>query len=46
MTADDNADATGEAFCISAYDSGYWAHTVGPGGTVIQDGKVAADPCP
>jgi prepilin-type N-terminal cleavage/methylation domain-containing protein len=46
VTADDNADASGNAYCISAYDNGYWAHTVGPGGTVISDGQAAADPCP
>ncbi len=46
VTADDNGDATGQTYCISAYDSGYWAHVKGPGGTVRQDGKVAADPCP
>jgi type IV pilus assembly protein PilA len=33
VTADDNAVANGQAYCISAYDNGYWAHTVGPGGT-------------
>ncbi len=46
VTADDNAVASGQQYCISAYDNGYWAHTVGPGGTVISDGQVAADPCP
>ena len=46
VTADANNDATGQTFCISAKDNGYWAHVVGPGGTVQQDGKVAADPCP
>ena len=46
VTADNNGDATGQTFCISAKDNGYWAHVVGPGGTVQQDGKVAADPCP
>ena len=35
-----------QKFCISAVDAGYWAHMNGPGGTVVQDGKVAADPCP
>jgi prepilin-type N-terminal cleavage/methylation domain-containing protein len=46
VTADNNGDATGQTFCISAKDNGYWSHVVGPGGTVQQDGKVAADPCP
>ena len=46
VTADNNGDATGQTFCISAKDNGYWAHVVGPGGTVQQDGKVAANPCP
>jgi prepilin-type N-terminal cleavage/methylation domain-containing protein len=46
VTADNNADTSGNAYCISAYDNGYWAHTVGPGGTVISDGQVATDPCP
>jgi prepilin-type N-terminal cleavage/methylation domain-containing protein len=46
VTADDNGVASGQVYCISAYDNGYWAHTVGPGGTVINDGQVAANPCP
>ena len=46
VTADANNDATGQTFCISAKDNGYWAHVVGPGGTVKEDGQVAADPCP
>jgi type IV pilus assembly protein PilA len=46
VTADNNGDATGNTYCISAYDNGYWAHTVGPGGTVLNDGQVATDPCP
>jgi hypothetical protein len=45
VTADNNADASGNTYCISAYDNGYWAHTVGPGGTVISDG-TAGDQCP
>jgi prepilin-type N-terminal cleavage/methylation domain-containing protein len=46
VTADDNGDASGNTYCISAYDGGYWAHVVGPGGTVQNDGQAAADPCP
>jgi prepilin-type N-terminal cleavage/methylation domain-containing protein len=51
VTADDNGDATGATYCISAEDSGHWAHVVGPGGTVINDdsdagGAATADPCP
>jgi type IV pilus assembly protein PilA len=35
-----------QAFCISAYDGGYWAHDKGPGGPgVVSDGKAATDPC-
>jgi type IV pilus assembly protein PilA len=45
VTADDNAVASGQVYCISAYDGGYWAHVVGPGGQVIQDGQAAANPC-
>ena len=46
VTADNNNDATGNTYCISGYDGGYWAHVVGPGGQVIQDGQAAKDPCP
>ena len=46
VTADHNNDATGQTYCISAYDGGYWAHVVGPGGQVQQDGQVATNPCP
>ena len=46
VTADNNNDATGTTYCISAYDGGYWAHAVGPGGQVISDGTLAANPCP
>ena len=51
VTADDNGDATGATYCISAEDSGHWAHVVGPGGNVINDdndagGAATADPCP
>jgi type IV pilus assembly protein PilA len=45
-TMDNNNDATGQTYCISAMDGGYWAHVVGPGGSVSQDGQLAADPCP
>jgi type IV pilus assembly protein PilA len=49
VTADNNGDATGATFCISAKDAGHWAYTIGPGGTVIngdnQNPAVAADPC-
>jgi type IV pilus assembly protein PilA len=51
VTADNNGDATGATYCISAVDSGHWAHVVGPGGSVINDdndagGAATADPCP
>jgi type IV pilus assembly protein PilA len=50
VTADDNGDATGTTYCISAYDAGHWAYVQGPGGTVINGDKaspaVTADPCP
>ena len=51
VTANDNGDTTGATYCISAEDSGHWAHVVGPGGTVINDdndsgGAATSDPCP
>ena len=46
VTADDNGDATGQAYCISAVDGGHWAHVVGPGGQVQNDTTATADPCP
>jgi len=46
VTADNDGVANGTKFCISAYDGGYWAHVVGPGGQVISDGQLAANPCP
>jgi prepilin-type N-terminal cleavage/methylation domain-containing protein len=49
VTADNNGDATGATYCISAKDAGHWAYVVGPGGTVINGDNanpvVAADPC-
>jgi hypothetical protein len=49
VTADNNGDATGTTYCISAKDAGHWAYDVGPGGTVINGDNatpvVAADPC-
>jgi prepilin-type N-terminal cleavage/methylation domain-containing protein len=49
VTADNNGDATGTTYCISAKDAGHWAYVVGPGGTVINGDNanpvVAADPC-
>jgi type IV pilus assembly protein PilA len=46
VTADNNGDATGATYCISAEDAGHWAHVVGPGGTVSNDTAAAANPCP
>jgi type IV pilus assembly protein PilA len=51
VTADNNGDATGATYCISAVDGGHWAHVVGPGGQVINDdndsgGPATANPCP
>jgi type IV pilus assembly protein PilA len=52
VTADDNGDAGGQTYCISAVDAGHWAHVVGPDpGTVINDdndsgGPATTDPCP
>ena len=50
VTADNNGDATGATYCISARDSGHWAWVVGPGGTVkngdTQATPVTSDPCP
>jgi hypothetical protein len=35
-----------QAYCISAVDSGHWAHVEGPGGQVITDpDTVTSDPC-
>jgi type IV pilus assembly protein PilA len=39
-----------QSFCISAVDSGHWAHFDGPGGQVVNDdndagGAATADPC-
>jgi prepilin-type N-terminal cleavage/methylation domain-containing protein len=49
VTADNNGDATGATYCISAKDAGHWAYVVGPGGTVINGDNanpvVAAEPC-
>jgi type IV pilus assembly protein PilA len=50
VTADDNGDSTGQAYCISAVDAGHWAYVQGPGGQVINGDTastpVSADPCP
>ena len=46
VTADDNNDATGQTYCISAVSGGHWAHVVGPGGQVQNDSTATADPCP
>ena len=46
VTADNNNDATGQAYCISAVSGGHWAHVVGPGGQVVNDTSASADPCP
>ena len=45
-TADNNGDATGQTYCISAVSGGHWAHVVGPGGQVVNDTSASADPCP
>jgi type IV pilus assembly protein PilA len=38
---------TGATYCISAQDSGNWAHVNGPGGQVVTDpSSVTTDPCP
>jgi len=34
-----------QLFCISAVDSGHWAHIAGPGGVVQNDTAAASDPC-
>ena len=46
VTADNNADVGGQAYCISAVSGGHWAHVVGPGGQVVNDTAASADPCP
>ena len=46
VTADNNNDATGQAYCISAVSGGHWAHVVGPGGQVVNDTAASANPCP
>jgi prepilin-type N-terminal cleavage/methylation domain-containing protein len=45
-TADNNGDATGNTYCISAVSGGHWAHVVGPGGQVQNDSTASSDPCP
>jgi prepilin-type N-terminal cleavage/methylation domain-containing protein len=40
-----------QTYCISAVDSGHWAHVYGPGGQVVNDdldsgGAATSDPCP
>jgi type IV pilus assembly protein PilA len=42
-TAADGSIAAGQEYCISAYDSGNWAHVAGPGGTVQT--KETSDAC-
>ena len=46
VTADNNNDASGQAYCISAVSGGHWAHVVGPGGQVQNDATATANPCP
>jgi type IV pilus assembly protein PilA len=46
VTADNNNDATGQTYCISAVSGGHWAHVVGPGGQVQNDTAANANPCP
>ncbi len=35
-----------QTYCISAVDSGNWAHVYGPGNNVVNDTGVSSDPCP
>jgi type IV pilus assembly protein PilA len=35
-----------QTYCISAVDSGNWAHVYGPGNNVVNDTGVASNPCP
>ena len=46
VTADNNGDATGATYCISAVSGGHWAHVVGPGGQVVNDSTASTNPCP
>ena len=34
-----------QLFCISAVDSGHWAHMAGPGGQVVNDTVATSNPC-
>jgi prepilin-type N-terminal cleavage/methylation domain-containing protein len=34
-----------QKYCISAVDSGHWAHAAGPGGLVQNDITATSDPC-
>lgn len=34
-----------QKYCISAVDSGHWAHVVGPGGQVSNDISATSNPC-
>jgi len=34
-----------QRYCISAVDSGHWAHVAGPGGQVHNDVSATSDPC-
>jgi type IV pilus assembly protein PilA len=42
-TAADGTIPAGQEYCISAYDSGQWAHVSGPGGKVVT--KETSDSC-
>ena len=46
VTADNNNDASGQAYCISAVSGGNWASVQGPGGQVVNNTGATADPCP
>jgi type IV pilus assembly protein PilA len=34
-----------QRYCISAVDSGHWAHVAGPGGQVVNDTSASSNPC-
>ncbi len=34
-----------QQYCISAVDSGHWAHEQGPGGLVVNDTTATTNPC-
>lgn len=41
------SEGNGQAYCISAFSGGHWAHYSRPGGAVIADpSTVTKNPCP